>query len=106
MSISIPETYVQLLSPGTGPTHLDEVECRGDETDILDCPAIDWWLADCQHYEDAGVFCRESCVDITQYRKTSCISRTKYQNLNVSYLVLQSSLPNPLKPGVKSSTKM
>ena len=35
------------------------------------------------------------------HRKTSCISRTKSQNLNVSRLVLQSSLPNPLKPGVK-----
>ena len=40
------------------------------------------------------------------YRKTSCISRTKYQNLNVSHLILQLSLPDPLKPGVKSSMKM
>ena len=35
------------------------------------------------------------------YRKTSSISQAKPQNLNVSRLVLQSSLPNPLKPGVK-----
>ena len=41
-----------------------------------------------------------------QYRKTSCISRTKSQNLKVSYLVLQLSLLNPLKPGVKSRMKM
>ena len=40
------------------------------------------------------------------YRKTSCISRTKSQNLNVSRLVLKLSLPNSLKPGVKSSMKM
>ena len=41
-----------------------------------------------------------------EYRKTACISRTKSQNLNISRLVLQLSLPNPLKPGVKSSMKM
>ena len=40
------------------------------------------------------------------YRKTSCISRTKSQNLDVPRLVLQLFLPNPLKPGVKLSMKM
>ena len=40
------------------------------------------------------------------YRKTSSISRTKSHNLNVSNLVLQLSLFNPLKPGVKSRMKM
>ena len=40
------------------------------------------------------------------YRKLSNISRTKSQNLNNSRLILQLSLPNPLKPGVKSRMKM
>ena len=40
------------------------------------------------------------------YRKVSNIGRTKYQNLNVSRLVLQLSLPIPLKPGLKSGKKM
>ena len=40
------------------------------------------------------------------YRKTSSISRTKFQNLNVSCSLLQLSLPNPLKPGVKLRMKM
>ena len=40
------------------------------------------------------------------YRKISYISLTKSQNLNDSHLVLQSSLPNPLKPGVKLRMKM
>ena len=39
-------------------------------------------------------------------RKTSSISRTKSRNLNVSCLLLQWSLPNPLKPGVKLRMKM
>ena len=40
------------------------------------------------------------------YRKISNIRRTKCENLNVSHLVLQSSLSNLLKPGVKSRMKM
>ena len=41
-----------------------------------------------------------------EYRPISNISRTKSQNLNVSRLVLQLSLRNRLKPGVKSRMKM
>ena len=47
---------------------------------------------------------RGCCRDV--YRKTSSISRTKSQNFNVSNVVLQLSLLNPLKPGVKSRMKM
>ena len=36
------------------------------------------------------------------YRKTYNIRRTKSHNLDVSRLILQLSLPNPLRPGVKS----
>ena len=47
------------------------------------------------------------CVCIDQdYRKTSSISRTKFQNLNGFRLVLQLSLLNALEPGVKSRMKM
>ena len=44
---------------------------------------------------------RTSAATIPTYHKTSSISCTKYQNLNVSCLVLQLSLLNPLKPGRK-----
>ena len=40
------------------------------------------------------------------YHKISNISCTKSHNLNDSHLALQLSLPNPLKPGVKSRMKM
>ena len=40
------------------------------------------------------------------YRQFSDIRRTQSQNINVSRLVLQLSLPNPLKPGVKLRMKM
>ena len=41
-----------------------------------------------------------------KYCKTSNISHTESPNLNDSRLLLQLSLPNPLKPGVKSRMKM
>ena len=40
------------------------------------------------------------------YRQISNVRRTNFQNLNVSRLVLNFSLPNPLEPGVKSKMKM
>ena len=40
------------------------------------------------------------------YRQTFNISSTKSQNVNVSGLILQLSLCNLLKPGVKSRMKM
>ena len=40
------------------------------------------------------------------YRKVCNIRGTKSQNLYVSRLILQLSLPNPLKPGVKLRMKM
>ena len=40
------------------------------------------------------------------YHQTSNIRCTKSQNLNVPRLILQLSLPNPWKPGVKSRMKM
>ena len=40
------------------------------------------------------------------YRKISNIRRTKSTNLNATRLVLQLSLPSPMKPGVKSRMKM
>ena len=40
------------------------------------------------------------------YRKVSNIRRAKCQNLNDSRLVLQLSVPNPLKPSIESIMKM
>ena len=52
-------------------------------------------------YEDL-----ENLDFIWGYRQTSNMSPTKSQNLNVSRLVLQLSLPNPLNPGIKSRMNM
>ena len=44
---------------------------------------------------------KKSQIAVAIYRQICNISRTKSQNFNVSRLVLQLSLANPLKPGVK-----
>uniref|UniRef100_K1Q6C7 MAM and LDL-receptor class A domain-containing protein 2 n=1 Tax=Magallana gigas TaxID=29159 RepID=K1Q6C7_MAGGI len=44
---------------GTGQIWLDNLACTGTETDIADCPYINWGSHNCGHYEDAGVACSE-----------------------------------------------
>ena len=61
-----------------------------------------------------GIHCNSECFwpcwfdDLPPklYRKVYNIRRTKFRNWNDSHLVLKSSLPNLLKPGVKSSMKL
>ena len=50
-------------------------------------------------------FISHALISVT-YRKTCSISRTKFQSLNVSCVLLQLSSLNPLKPGVKLRMKM
>ncbi|KFZ63329.1 Macrophage receptor MARCO, partial [Antrostomus carolinensis] len=42
---------------GTGRIWLDDVNCRGNEYSIFDCPKPDWGVNNCSHSEDAGVEC-------------------------------------------------
>ena len=45
-------------------------------------------------------------VKLGTYRQVSNIRRTKSQHLKDAHTVLRLSLPNPLKPDVKSRMKM
>ena len=42
---------------GTGAIFLDNVNCAGTETTLLSCPSNAVGVHNCQHSEDAGVFC-------------------------------------------------
>ena len=64
-------------------------------------------------YDASSQVIIEMCLDMHiayklffMYRKTSSISHTKSQSLNVSCFLLQLSALNPLKPGVKLRMKM
>ena len=63
-------------------------------------------------YSNDGLDCvigyQVSCPTMfaRSFRQVSIISRTQSQHLRYSYTVLRLSLPNPLKPDVKSRMKM
>lgn len=42
---------------GTGPIHLNEVQCRGTEKSLWNCPSRNITQEDCKHSEDAAVRC-------------------------------------------------
>jgi serine protease 12 (motopsin) len=42
---------------GTLPIHLDNVQCRGTETSLIQCPHYTWGEHDCVHGDDIGISC-------------------------------------------------
>ncbi|KAL0176331.1 hypothetical protein M9458_028661, partial [Cirrhinus mrigala] len=40
-----------------GPIYMNEVQCRGDEKSLWDCPHKSITAKDCKHMEDASVIC-------------------------------------------------
>lgn len=48
---------------GTGPIWLSDVECKGTESSLWDCPAGAWGHSDCGHKEDAAVICGGECYE-------------------------------------------
>ena len=47
---------------GVGPIFLDDVGCRGYETNLDDCPHNRVGVHYCGHSEDAGVICPQGAV--------------------------------------------
>jgi len=42
---------------GTGAILLDDVNCRGNETSLSNCPHRTWGEHDCNHNEDVSIIC-------------------------------------------------
>ena len=47
---------------GTGPIWLDQMNCNGGESSVLECGHNGWGVHDCQHREDASVRCSRPAV--------------------------------------------
>uniref|UniRef100_F6ZCU2 SRCR domain-containing protein n=1 Tax=Monodelphis domestica TaxID=13616 RepID=F6ZCU2_MONDO len=68
----------QQLGCGNGTIWLDEVQCRGKETSLWDCPAEPWGQNDCKHDEDAGVVCSgESDLELRLVNGNKCEGRVE-----------------------------
>ncbi len=53
---------------GTGQIWLDNVNCRGTETRLIDCPANALGSHNCVHAEDAGVNCMGKLTHYFMYK--------------------------------------
>ena len=63
-ALAINSVFILWLWPtafgaGIGPIFLDDVRCRGDETNLNDCPHNGVGNHNCGHIEDAGVICSQ-----------------------------------------------
>ncbi|KAL4240077.1 zymogen binding [Mactra antiquata] len=45
------------FGPGTGAVWLDDVECTGTESSLVECTKSAWGVTNCDHSEDAGIIC-------------------------------------------------
>ncbi|XP_068199354.1 scavenger receptor cysteine-rich type 1 protein M130-like [Antennarius striatus] len=52
--------YKAFFGRGSDQVWLDDLECRGDEKTLADCPHRVFGEHDCDHNEDAGVVCSET----------------------------------------------
>ena len=61
---------------GTGPIHLDNMECTGNEETLADCPHQGLSVHNCGHGEDAGVYCQRKTALYTSLLATTLFAST------------------------------
>ena len=49
--------YISQYEMGSSDIWLDEVDCNGTETSLVDCPKNPWGIHNCHRGEVAGVHC-------------------------------------------------
>nr|XP_014347931.1 PREDICTED: scavenger receptor cysteine-rich type 1 protein M130-like [Latimeria chalumnae] len=56
---AITATMLAAFGEGRGPVWLDDMQCRGNESLLWECPLVEWGRHNCKHREDSGVVCSE-----------------------------------------------
>ncbi|XP_064408631.1 antigen WC1.1 [Latimeria chalumnae] len=56
---AITATTLAVFGEGKDPVWLDDMQCRGNESLLWECPLVEWGRHNCKHREDAGVVCSE-----------------------------------------------
>ncbi|XP_064408626.1 scavenger receptor cysteine-rich type 1 protein M130-like [Latimeria chalumnae] len=56
---AITPTTLAVFGEGRGPVWLEDMQCRGNESLLWECPLVEWGRHNCKHREDAGVVCSE-----------------------------------------------
>ena len=67
---------------GVGQIWLDDVQCAGTETRLIDCPARPIGTHNCGHIEDAGVTCQSGKNSI----QLATMHMDPYDNLDAHFL--------------------
>lgn len=62
---------------GTGPIHVDNVKCTGEERTLADCIKQTPGTHNCRHSEDAGVICD---YGVSQYSKKEVKGQSNSQD--------------------------
>ena len=71
------EAVVGRFGAGSGPIMLDDLQCRGNETALLQCRSVGVNINDCRHLEDAGVVCITSGSQPGSYYSDNNINRSE-----------------------------
>ena len=71
---------VDRFGKGDGRYWFDELQCHGNETDLLDCASTGLGIHDCWDYEAVGVVCGERHYDNTPMQYTEIFKVVKKEN--------------------------
>ena len=76
INVSDAEINRNFFGPGVGPIFLDNVSCRGSETNLANCNHNGVGNHSCSHLQDAGVICQQG-------NKQNCVSYSKCKCSNL-----------------------
>ncbi len=66
-----------------GPIYMNEVQCRGEEKSLWDCPHKSITAEDCKHMEDASVICNIPYLGLEKSVRHTHDDSTAKVNYNV-----------------------